>query len=145
MVQVKESLKICQCVVVVAVVAMVQIKESLKICQCSSSRSYSANKRVVQNLSECKTLLFAILLPHSEKKSVIMVLQIKESFEICQGVVVVVKIKESFQIRQSVVVEVQIRESFKICQCYRSSANKIVVQNLSDRRSSSAIEMSFEV
>ena len=45
-----------------------------------------------------------------------MVLQIKESFKICQGVVVVVKIKESFQIRQSVVVEVQIRESFKICQ-----------------------------
>lgn len=74
-----------------------------------------------------------------------MVLQIKESFKICQGVVVVVKIKESFQIRQSVVVEVQIRESFKIFQCYRSSANKIVVQNLSDRRSSSAIEMSFEV
>ena len=94
-----------------------RIKESLKICQCSSSSSYSANKRVVQNLSDCKTLLFAILLPHSEKKSVIMVLQIKESFKICQGVVVVVKIKESFQIRQSVGVEVQIRESFKICQC----------------------------
>ena len=36
-----------------------------------------------------------------------MVLQIKESFKICQGVVVVVKIKESFQIRQSVVAEVQ--------------------------------------
>ena len=83
--QIKESLKICQCVVVVAVVAMVQVKESFKICQCvevvavrkkeslkiyqcSSSRSYSANKRVVQNLSDCKTLLFAILLPHSEKK-----------------------------------------------------------------------------
>ena len=94
-----------------------QIKESLKICQCSSSSSYSANKRVVQNLSDCKTLLLAILLPYSEKKSVIMVLRIKESFKICQGVVVVVKIKESFQIRQSVVAEVQIRESFKICQC----------------------------
>ena len=36
-----------------------------------------------------------------------MVLQIKESFKICQGVVVVVKTKESFQIRQSVVAEVQ--------------------------------------
>ena len=86
-----------------------RIKESLKICQCSSSSSYSANKRVVQNLSDCKTLLFAILLPHSGKKSVIMVLQIKESFKICQGVVVVVKIKESFQIRQSVEVAVQLK------------------------------------
>ena len=108
----KSHLKICQSVVVVTV----RIKESLKICQCSSSSSYSANKRVLQNLSDFKTLLFAILLPHSDKKNVIMVLQIKESFKICQGVVVVVKIKESFQIRQSVVVEVQIRESFKICQ-----------------------------
>ena len=115
MVQVKESFKICQCVEVVTV-RKKRVVENLSV-RCSGSRSYSANKRVVQNLSECKTLLFAILLPHSEKKSVIMVLQIKESFKICQGVVVVVKIKESFQIRQSVVVEVQIREPFKICQC----------------------------
>ena len=92
-----------------------QIRVVENLSECCSSKS--ANKRVVENLSDCKTLLFAILLPHSEKKSVIMVLQIKESFKICQGVVVVVKIKESLQICQSVVVEVQIRESFKICQC----------------------------
>ena len=71
--------------------------------------------RVVQNLSDCKTLLFAILLPHSEKKSVIMVLQIKESFKICQGVVVVVKI----------------RVVPNPSECSSGSANKRVVQNLS--------------
>ena len=47
MVQVKESLKICQCVVVVA---MVQVKESFKICQCVEVVTVR-KKRVVENLS----------------------------------------------------------------------------------------------
>ena len=91
-----------------------RIKESLKICQCSSSSSYSANKRVVQNLSDCKTLLLAILLPHSEKKECDNGTPNKRVIQNLSG-------------------------------CCSSSENKIVVQNLSERRSSSAIEMSFEV
>ena len=73
-----------------------------------------------------------------------MVLQIKESFKICQGVVVVVKIRvvpnpsecSSGSANKRVV------QNLSVCS---SSANKIVVRNLSERRCSSAIEMSFEV
>ena len=47
--QIKESLNICQCVVVVAIV---QIKESFKICQCVVVVAI-VQIRVVEHLSVC--------------------------------------------------------------------------------------------
>ena len=124
--RIKESLEICQSVVVVTV----RIKESLKICQCcSSSSSYSANKRVVQNLSDCKTLLFAILLPHTKKRE-------------CDNGTPNKRVIQNLSGCCSSSENKRVVQNPSECS---SSANKIVVQNLSERRSSSAIEMSFEV
>ena len=121
-----------------------RIKESLKICQCSSSSSYSANKRVVQNLSDSKTLLFAILLPHTEKKSVIMVLQIKviQNLSGCCSSGENKRVVPNPSECSSGSANKRVVQNLSVCS---SSANKIVVQNLSERRSSSAIEMFFEV
>ena len=133
-------MKICQSVVVVTV----RIKESLKICQCSSSSSYSANKRVVQNLSDCKTLICNTTTTHWKKecdngtpnKRVIQNLSGCCSSGENKRVVPNPSECSSGSANKRVV------QNLSVCS---SSANKIVVQNLSERRSSSAIEMSFEV
>ena len=112
---------------------------------CCSSSSYSANKRVVQNLSDCKTLLFAILLPHSKKKECDNGTPNKRVIQNLSGCCsssdnkrVVPNPSEC----SSGSANKRVVQNLSVCSI---SANKIVVQNLSERRSSSAIEMSFEV
>ena len=114
----------------------------MKILECCSSNS--ANKRVLENLSDCKTLLFAILLPHSEKKSVIMVLQIRviQNLSGCCSSSENKRVVPNPSECSSGSANKRVVQNLSVCS---SSANKIVVRNLSERRCSSAIEMSFEV
>ena len=67
-----------------------------------------------------------------------MVLQIKESFQIRQSVVVEVQIRESFKICQCVVV-VPTQQSFKICQSVEVA---VQLKCLSKSNSSSSASMS---
>ena len=94
-----------------------RIKESLKICQCSSSSSYSANKRVVQNLSDCKTLLLAILLPHSEKKECDNGTPNKRVIQNLSGCCSSCENKRVVPNPSECSSGSATRESFKICQC----------------------------